>query len=144
MRGCTVYLSVFAYDKCLVSSLLLSPIHSISLTTFITRTTQAHPPGIMFPCLTGAGETLDVEVGLLYSYHLSFAYFPTPLAPDWSSTSFTTRCALVISWWRQKYTHLIFFYDLPRHIQDVKHYFRSQINCSHYYCCYPRLSILTQ
>lgn len=31
-----------------------------------------------------AGETLDVEVGILYSYHLSFAYFPTPLAPDWS------------------------------------------------------------
>lgn len=30
----------------------------------------------------GAGETLHVEVGFLYSYHLSFAYFPTSLAAD--------------------------------------------------------------
>lgn len=45
----------------------------------------------------GAGETLDVKVGVLYSHHLSFAYFPTSLAPDLSRASFTARRALLMS-----------------------------------------------
>lgn len=37
-----------------------------------------------------AGETLDMKVSFLDSNHLSFAYFPTSLAPDWSRATFTT------------------------------------------------------
>lgn len=62
------------------------------------------PLWIGFPYLTGTGKTLDVKVGFLHSYHLSFAYFPTSLATDWSRTSFTAGRALVMSWWRQKDT----------------------------------------
>lgn len=65
---------------------------------------------VRFPRLTGAGETLDVKVSVLHSHHLSFAYFPASLAPDWSRTSLTARWALVISCRRQKDTRLMFYF----------------------------------
>lgn len=34
--------------------------------------------------LTCTGETLDMEVGLLHSDHLSLAHFATSLAADWA------------------------------------------------------------
>lgn len=52
-----------------------------------------HTPVCLF--LTGAGETLDVEVRFLDSYDFSFTHVPTPLTSDWSSAPDSGGRALV-------------------------------------------------
>lgn len=104
--GCVLSRRRRDQDRCLVSGLLLE---------FPVLSNHGHPglgtvQGSSSLCdfyitdsfLTGAGETLDMKVGLLYSYHFAFANFPTSLAPDWPRAPLTACWVLAISWWRHK------------------------------------------
>lgn len=67
--------AVTAVAACTVQTLIVCRADVLALLLEEARSSQ-------ITVTHGAGETLDVKVGVLYSYHLSFAYFPTSLAAD--------------------------------------------------------------